>query len=439
VSADRTPTAPRHLVVVGAGLAGAQAVAAARSQGFAGRITLLGAEGVEPYDRPPLSKELFTRTSPAWLGEELGTDQTAADDVRLGEPATGLATGPHGVVVRTAGGEIRADAVVLATGSRPVLPDGWRGTTLHTHDDAARLRAALRPRTRLVVVGAGWVGAEVAGVAARAGVDVTVVEAADAPLAGALGATVGGLTRPWYAAAGVRLLTGVRVVEVAGTGGPGAATGLGGTVTLGDGEVVDADVVLVAVGARPASGWLVGALPLEPDGSIAVGPAYLVPGTHGRVAAVGDLALRSSPRHGPVPGGHWDGALRGPAVAVAALLAGPLGAAPDGQPAGRGRAPGADAAPATSSDPTPYVFSTQLGHDLGLLGVPGEADDLVLRGDPAGTGWSALWFTPGTDELTAVLAVDRPRDVGAARRLLAGPALPRVDRTAAADPDRPLR
>lgn len=407
---------PRHLVVVGAGLAGSQAVHAARDQGFAGRITLLGAEGVPPYDRPPLSKELFTRTAPAWLREELGSDAAAADDVRLADPATGLEIGPDAVVVRTAGGEVSADAAVLATGARAVLPAGWAARTLHTYDDAARLRDDLRPGARLVVVGAGWIGAEVAGVAAAAGVAVTVVEAEDVPLAAAVG-SVGSLTAPWYAAAGVRLLTGVGVTRVDhGPAGP--------VVRLADGTELAPDVVLVAVGARPGTGWLAGALPLAADGSVLVDAAWQVPAGRGRVAAVGDIARRASPRHGSVPGGHWTAALHGPAAALRTLL-GP----PAGPPTGAG----------PEADPAPYVFSTQLGHDLGLVGVPDPADDVVLRGDPAGGGWSALWFAPGSDELRAVLAVDRPRDVGAARRLFRGPTLPRLDRDAAADPGRPLR
>jgi hypothetical protein len=139
----------------------------------------------------------------------------------------------------------------------------------------------------------------------------------------------------------------------------------------------------------------------------------VVPG----VWAVGDVARRWSPRHGWVPGGHWDGALRGPRALVGHLL-------------GRPPEPPDD-------DPAPYVFSTQLGHDLALFGEP-AGDDVVLRGDPASGGWAALWFTPG-ETLTAVLVVDRPRDVGAARRLFAAATLPRVDRATAADPSQPLR
>lgn len=404
VPTDRA--APATVVVVGAGLAGAAAVAALRAEGFDGAVTVLGAEGVPPYDRPPLSKELLARREPVWLAEDLGLT-LVADDVHLATPATGLAVAPDAVVVRTGDGDVAADAAVLATGAHAVVPRDWTGVrTLHTAADAATLRPLLVPGARLVVIGAGWIGAEVAGVAASAGVAVTVVEAGPAPLAAALGPAVGALTAGWYATAGVRLVTGTPVVE-AHAGG----------VRLAGGEEVAADVVLAAVGARPTSAWLGDALALAPDGAVEVGPDHLVPGL-GHVAVVGDLARRRSPRHGPVPGGHWDGALRGPVVAARALLGRPV--------------------TGPEHDLAPYVFSTQLGHELGLHGQPGAQDDVVLRGDPAGA-FGAVWFVPGTERATAVLAVDRPRDVAAARRVFTAAELPRLDRAVAADPDRPLK
>lgn len=426
------PTSPAahgpraSVVVVGAGLAGGRTVAELRAQGFTGRVTVLGAEGLEPYDRPPLSKELLSRTEPVWLRDE--ADIRLADAVHLARPATGLVlprTGP--LTVTTADGHVAADAVVLATGAHAVRVPGWEhALTLHTAADAERLRAALRGggwtsdagptrrARRLVVVGAGWIGAEVAGVTAAAGLDVTVVEAAQTPLSAALGAVVGGLTADWYARAGVRLLTGTTVVRIGAD-----------RVELADGTALEADVVLAAVGARPMSSWLAGSLPLAPDGSVLVDEGgRLLTDDAGtapdpRVLAVGDLARRRSRRHGWVPGGHWDGALRSPAVAVRALLTGTTD----------------DAA-----DPAPYVFSTQLGHELGLYGQPSPSDDVALRGDPAdGAPFTALWFSPGTERLTAVLAVDQPRDVAAARRLFTGPALPHLDRARATDPATPLR
>lgn len=412
------PAQPRSVVVVGAGLAGSRTVVALREEGFGGHVTLLGAESLAPYDRPPLSKHLFDRLAPAWLADELGGDALAlADEVRLDARALGLRVGAGSVEVTTADGSVTADAAVIASGSHAVRPAGWEAAaTLHTAVDAARLRTRLTPGARLVVIGAGWIGAEVAGVAAAAGVDVTVVEALGAPLTSALGTAVGALTEPWYAAAGVELITGERVAHVRSDG-----------VVLAGGRDLDADVVLAAVGARPSTGWLAGSLPLDEDGSVRVDGNFAPRGGPWHVRAVGDVSRRVSARHGLVAGGHWDGALRGPVIAVRSLL----------RPASR---PGPD------DDPAPYVFSTQLGHELAMFGQPDPADDVVLRGEPPtgpsaapGDGWTALWFSPGTDVLTAVLAVDRPRDVAAARRLFTGPDLPRLDRGRAADPTLPLR
>lgn len=404
-----TGVPPREVLVVGAGLAATQTVAALRERGFDGRVVVLGSEGVAPYDRPPLSKHLLDRTAPTWLTDEVGADLvTLADEVHLSRPARGVRVTGDRPAVATDVGDLDADALVVATGARAVLPAGWQAAlTLHTWADAEVLRAAVGAGRRLVVVGAGWIGAEVAGVVAAAGGEATVVEAATTPLSAALGASVGALTAPWYAAAGVRLLTGAQVVDVQPD-----------RVRLADGTELVADAVLAAVGARPATAWLGDALPREPDGALRVDETLAVIGAPRHVRAVGDVTLRRSPRHGWVPGGHWDGALRTPAVLAADLLGagGPV------------------------DDPAPYVFSTQLGHELALFGLPEPGDDVELRGDPAdGGGWTALWFRPGTGTCSAVLTVDRPRDVGAARRLFGAATLPELDRDTARDAGRGLR
>lgn len=397
----------RSVVVVGAGLAGARTAHALRAAGFAGTVTLLGAERLEPYDRPPLSKELLSRPTPVWLRDDLDLDLTDVD-LFLDRPATALDVHADGVVVHTRRGPVAADAAVLATGAAPVRPTQWRGAlTLHTAADAARLRAAIMPGRRLVVVGAGWIGAEVAGVAAAAGAEVTVVEAGPAPLADALGPAVGALTTPWYDQAGVRLVTGATATRVEAD-----------AVLLADGSVLPADAVLAAVGVRPASAWLGGALAVGADGAVDVDGRMHVPGTGGRVLAVGDVAARASARHGRVPGGHWDGALREPEIAVASLL----GSHGPGGPA----------------DPAPYLWSDQLGHHLAAYGLAAPGDDVLLRGDPTGP-FAVVWCARDTDVVHAVLAVDRPRDVAAARRLFSGPELPHLDRATITDPDRPLR
>lgn len=427
------------MVVVGAGLAGAQTVAALRAAGAQGRITVLGAEGVAPYDRPPLSKELFTRTSPAWLADETGVDlDVLADETVLDDPVVSLEAGSDGgpsIVTTASGRAVGADVVVLACGAEPVRPAGWEAArTLHTAADAEVLRGELTPGRRLVCVGAGWIGAELAGAAAAVGVEVTVVEAAAVPLHRQLGSEVGALLRGWYAAAGVTLVTGVTVTSVGPEG-----------VHLDHGthrEMLGADVVVAAVGARPATSWLAGAVPRGPRGEVLtddhgrvlspVGPqvpagTQVPPGTQAppgadapsgaqpAVWAVGDCATRTDDVWGHVHGGHWSAALLDPATVARSVL-------------------GLDVVPV----PAPYVFSKQLGHDLALFGLPDPvADRVVLRGDPAAGGWVACYVSE-SGLVTGMLVVDSPRDVAAARRLMAhGPAA--LDLGLVADLAVPLR
>ncbi|MDO8143079.1 NAD(P)/FAD-dependent oxidoreductase [Isoptericola sp. 178] len=412
-SRPRTSRPPRSVVVVGAGLAGAQTATALRTHGFDGRLTVLGEEGLPPYDRPPLSKELLSRPQPLWLRDDLGIDLDAlADEVRLADPAVSVAPGP--VLTTRSGDRFAPDAVVLACGSRPVLPPGWDADVLHTAADADRLRRDLRPGARLVIVGAGWIGAEIAGVAAGAGVDVTVVEADEAPLARQLGTEVGDHLAPWYAAAGVRLRVGSRAAAVRRDG-----------VILASGEEVTADVVLVAVGARPATAWLRETFPetvFDPTGGLLVDAGGAVPGVDG-VWAVGDVASRPHPELGVVPGGHWSAALHDPDATARAMLGLPV-----------------------EPPHAPYVFSRQLGHDLALFGLP-EGAPAAWRGTPGEGPWAAFWTDPHPDDGTsthdaavrAVLLVDSPKEVGAVRRAMNRPGPLHLDLERAADPAVKLR
>src|SRR5215471_15203189 len=213
---------PERTVVTGAGLAGLRTVEELRRGGYSGQITLIGAEDRPPYDRPPLSKKVLTDG----IDPSLHADFKALDvDFRPGETAIALESPPpapdaaptraSASIVVTNRDKYAFDHLVVATGAVPVmLPGPGRQRFLRTYDDALALRALLRPGLRLAIVGAGWIGAELATAAAARGCQVTVVEAGPAPLASAVGAPVGAQTSRWYAAAGVHLRTGVAVESV---------------------------------------------------------------------------------------------------------------------------------------------------------------------------------------------------------------------------------
>ncbi|AWZ03699.1 NAD(P)/FAD-dependent oxidoreductase [Streptomyces sp. ICC1] len=411
---QQTEHVRRGVVVVGAGMAGVQTAVALREQGWTGPVTLLGAEPHQPYDRPPLSKAVL-----------LGKAEDSAFDVdfegldielRLGVEVTGLRAAAH--EVDTGAGPVPYGALVLATGARPLTLPGAEGVPgvhlLRTLDDAARLRPVLAAGSAVVVVGAGWIGAEFATAAREAGCEVTVVEAAERVLAGALPAEVAEPMGRWYAEAGAALLTGARVASVEA-----------GRVLLADGRELPAGAVVVGIGARPATDWLAGSgVELGPDGAV-VADEHLrtsVPGVY----AVGDCASFPSGRYGErLLVHHWDNALQGPrAVAANIMAAAPAGADPAGAD------PAEPPAGEQSYDPVPYFWSEQFGRFVQYAGHHGAADTLLWRGDPAAATWSVCWLREG--RLVAVLAVGRPRDLAQGRRLVESGA--RVDPAKVADP-----
>src|SRR5579871_3607388 len=198
-----------RVVVAGAGLAGFRAITELRERGFGGQITLIGAESRPPYDRPPLSKKVLTDDG---VDPSLQADFGALDvDFRPGEAATGL----DAETLATDRDKYPYDQLILSTGAVPVaLPGPGPQRFLRNYDDALALRTLCRPGLRLAIVGAGWIGAELATAAAAHGCQVTVVEAGPAPLAGALGGAAGARTAPWYEQAGVELRTGTAVESV---------------------------------------------------------------------------------------------------------------------------------------------------------------------------------------------------------------------------------
>jgi 3-phenylpropionate/trans-cinnamate dioxygenase ferredoxin reductase component len=241
----------RRVLIVGASIAGLSAARALRRAGYDGAVTMLGAEAEPPYKRPPLSKDVLTGASgPGSVELRRGDDLDL--DLRLGQPATGLDLAAREVTV-AGGARVGFDGLVIATGAAPVHP--WRDRrlpgvhTLRTLADALALRDGLADARRLVVVGAGFVGAEVASVARQQGLDVTMIELLRSPHATTLGHKVGAAAAALHRDHGTHLRLGARVAGLAGTS---RVTG----VVLDTGEVVPADLVLVGIGAAPATSWL---------------------------------------------------------------------------------------------------------------------------------------------------------------------------------------
>jgi 3-phenylpropionate/trans-cinnamate dioxygenase ferredoxin reductase subunit len=345
-----------------------------------------------PYDRPPLSKEVLRGGDDH---VQLDVDWVDLDvDLQLGRPATGLREG----AVETAEGDVPYDGLVIATGAHALRLKG-SGHPLRTLDDALSLSVHLTEGTKLVIVGAGWIGAEVATGAAQAGCDVTVVEAGPAPLA-ALPVEVGELTIPWYADLGIDLRVNTPAKSVQRK-----------AVVLESGEKLAAELVLVAIGAAPQTEWLAGSA-VDIDHGIVVDEHLATSMSH--VVAVGDCVARWSPRYDIwLRMEHWDDALHGPTVGVATLL-------------------GKEAV----YDPIPYFWSDQLGHTIQWAGFAKGADSVVRRGDPGDpNGWAFCWMSG--PRLVAMLTVDRPRDLVQGRRRMAD--RPEPDPERLADPAVPVK
>lgn len=400
-----------RFVIIGGGLAGAKAVEALRGNGFDGQVTLFADEEHLPYERPPLSKEYltgkktltdFTVQSSAWY-----RDHDA--DLRLGARVSAVDPSDHAVALPD-GTSVRYDKLLLATGSasrRPPIPgaDADAVHYLRTYDDAVALNSVLTEGSSLAVVGAGWIGLEVAAAARQRGVDVTVVETAKQPLAAALGERVGEVFAELHRDHRVDLRLEAQVEEITTTGGK--ATGL----KLRDGSTVAADAVLVAVGAQPN-------IELAEQAGLAMGDGGVLVDASLRTSdpdiyAVGDIAAAEHPLFGGrIRTEHWANALKQPAVAVAGML---------GKPGEYAE--------------LPYFFTDQ--YDLGMeyAGHAAGFERVVFRGDMAGREFVAFWLD-GDNRVLAGMNVniwDVLEDVKALIRSGIS-----VDPGKLADPERPL-
>ncbi|MBA2810717.1 FAD-dependent oxidoreductase [Streptomyces sp. KM273126] len=363
----------RRIVVVGASAAGLAAVETLRREGYDGTLTLVGDEPHAPYDRPPLSKQLLAgEWSPERLALRHSADLDALDlDLRLGVAATGLDV--PGRRLRLADGStVPYDGLVVATGVRPRRLPGEGAHVLRTLDDAVALRDRLEPGARVVVVGAGFLGAEAAAVASRLGAEVTLLEPAPVPLAHAIGDEVGQVLSRAHLDHGVNLRTGVTVTAVTEDG-----------VRLADGELVDADEVLVAIGSLPNTEWLA-------DSGLSIGDGlncdeYCEAARN--VYAAGDVARWYNPLFGvPMRIEHRTNAAEQGMAAARNLL----------RP--EARKPFA---------PVPYFWSDQYDMKIQAYGyLRGHDEVAVVEGDLEERRFVAAYRTG--DRLTGTLAVGMP-------------------------------
>jgi len=403
------PSGPTF-VIVGASLGGARAAEALRDEGFDGQIVLIGAEAHHPYERPPLSKgylqgaeerqSIFVHDD-GWYAEH-------AIDLRLGTTVTAIDRGLRQVVLAS-GETVGYDKLLLTTGAVPVrLPvpaaDANGVLTLRTVDDSERLRETLASASRVAIVGAGWIGLEVAAAARLAGVAVTVVEAADLPLLGVLGPEVAQVFLDLHREHDVDFRLSAQVAEVLVSAD--AATGL----RLADGTEISADAVLIAIGVTPATG-LAEAAGLDVEGGIRTDAALRT--SDPVVYAAGDAARAYHPLLGThLRVEHWSNARHEPVAAARSML-------------------GQDVA----YDRLPYFFSDQ--YDLGMeysgYVPPGGYDQVVFRGDVGKREFIAFWLSGGrvlagmnvniwdvNDQIQELVRAGRPVDP----RRLADPGVP---------------
>ena len=380
-----------HVVVVGAALAGLRTVEALRREGYTGRISVIGAEPELPYDRPPLSKQFLVD---GWDEEKLALSRDGVEGLEaewhLGRRATRL-DGERRAIDLDDGSTVEADAIVLATGTRarrlPFGQDLEGVLELRTLEDARRLRAALDAGGHVVIVGAGFIGMEVAASCRQRGLEVAVVEPLPAPLIRGLGPVLGERVADRHRKEGVVFHLGV---GVEGFDGEGRVSG----VRLSNGETLPADLVVVGVGAVPETDWLEGA-GLEIDNGVLCDAT----GATNRegIYALGDCARWENARYPERPRfEHWTSAVEQSDVVAARIVHGK----------------------ADPFEPIPYVWTDQFDLRIAIAGEIREGDEMhVCHGTIEEDRFLALFGRDG--RLTAAVGFKRPRQLLACRRKMA--------------------
>jgi NADPH-dependent 2,4-dienoyl-CoA reductase/sulfur reductase-like enzyme len=364
---------PQRIVVVGASAAGLAAAETLRREGFAGAVTLIGDEPHPPYDRPPLSKQILAGE---WDVDRLQLRTRAALDglgldLRLGVAAVGLDTNQREVLLAD-GCHVPYEGLVIATGVRPRRLPGGAGRVLRSLNDARALKERLKQGQRLIVVGAGFLGAEVAAVARGLGVAVTLLEPAPVPLAHAVGEEIGRIFTQAHRDNGVELQTGVVVTEVTANG-----------VRLGDGTEIEADEVLVAIGSLPNTEWLdKSGLALD-DGLVCDEYSAAAPGVYG----AGDVARWHNPLFGTAMRIEHRTNATEQGIAAARNLLRPDAPKPFG--------------------PVPYFWSDQYDMRIQAYGyLRGHDEVSFVEGDPRERRFIAAYR--GGDRLVGALTVGMP-------------------------------
>ncbi|MGZ8752904.1 MAG: NAD(P)/FAD-dependent oxidoreductase [Acidimicrobiia bacterium] len=383
------------IAVVGASLAGLRAVESLRHEGFTGRLVFVGAEPHLPYDRPPLSKELLAGE---WEHDRTVLRKQPYDDLdlelRLGTPAIALDLGARSVEL-AGGTRLAFDGLVIATGSTPrTLPsvpalDGV--FTLRTLDDCLAIRERLDAGARVVVIGAGFIGSEVASTCRKRGLGVTVLEALPQPMVRGVGKRIGARLGALHIEEGVDLRLGVTFEAVEGEDRVER-------IRLADGSTIPCDVLLVAVGVRPETRWLETSGLVVDDGVVCDETLHAAPG----VVAAGDLCRWPNALFdGEVMRlEHWTNAAEQGVFAAQSLLR---------------RAAGESVEPFA---PVPFVWSDQYGVKVQCAGRFGPSDDLeIAHGELDARQFVALFGRH--DRLVGALAFSRPRQLMQYRRMIA--------------------